>query len=252
MKKIISLVAVACSLTMAQGAALFDMGANDTSGWTQVNNNWNTYNGADGISMVLAGGGNLFAQSQTTNVKWESGKFHGFSGTVLQEMSYRLGLSAPISQTVWGDGLKNGGQTNNTMKFNGLTSGERYCFYIVIGLGGNTYTNGVQLANTYTDAQSSLSRYTATTAGTAAGSEVGYTDMNVNSNYVCASDQVAVLKYENIIADGSGSVTFTLNGGSRSGVNAVAVARMSELVPEPSTAMLGLFGMGLFAFRRRK
>ena len=237
---------------MAQGAALFDMGANDTSGWTQVNNNWNTYNGADGISMVLAGGGNLFAQSQTTNVKWESGKFHGFSGTVLQEMSYRLGLSAPISQTVWGDGLKNGGQTNNTMKFNGLTSGECYCFYIVIGLGGNTYTNGVQLANTYTDAQSSLSRYTATTAGTAAGSEVGYTDMNVNSNYVCASDQVAVLKYENIIADGFGSVTFTLNGGSRSGVNAVAVARMSELVPEPSTAMLGLFGMGLFAFRRRK
>lgn len=252
MKKIISFAAIACSLSIVQGSVLFDMGANNTDGWAQVNNNWGTYNGLGGVNLVLSGGGNLFAQTQTTNVQWEEGAFHGFSGTVLQEMSYRLGLSSPVSQSVWGDGLKNGGQTNSSMKITGLTAGERYCFYVLIGTNsGNTNTSGVQLGSSFTDAQSSLSLYEATAAGTASGT-VGYTDLGVTSNYVGTdSNRVAVLKYENIIAAGDGSVTFTLTGG-RSSVSALALARMEDLVPEPSTTMLGLFGMGLFVFRRRK
>ncbi len=252
MKKILSFAAVACSLSIVHGAVLFDMGANATDGWTQVNSNLGTYNGSGGVNMVLSGGGNLFAQTQTSNVQWEEGSFHGFSGTVLQEMSYRLGLSSPVPQTVWGDGLKNGGYSNNSMKITGLTAGERYCFYELVGTSsGSANTSGVQLGSAFADAQSSLSLYEATTTGTASGAP-SYTNLDVTSSYVIAgSNRVSVLKYENIIAAADGSVTFTLTG-NRSGVSALALSRMDELVPEPSTAMLGLFGMGLFVFRRRK
>lgn len=252
MKKIISFVAVACSLSIVQGSILFDMGANAADGWTQVNNNLGTYSGANGVNMVLSGSGNLFAQTQTNTVQWQEGSFHGFSGTVLQEMSYRLGLGSPVGQSVWGDGLKNGGYTNNSMKITGLTAGERYCFYVILGTNNtNANNSGVQLGSAFADDKSSLSFYEATTSGAAVGTEVGYASMNVSDNYSGAINKVSVLKYENILADNDGSVTFTLTG-SRSGVSALALSRMADLVPEPSTAMLGLVGMGLFVFRRRK
>lgn len=255
----VSLITViACSLLVsgARAAVLFDFGDNFTDGWnsyTQPTGSSFSTSGTDvngnGTYTVFSsdsGGNNFFQHSTSINSnRWATGMFDGVSGTALDEMQRTLGLSSPIGESVWRDGLHRGQNTGNTLTISGLTAGTGYTFYCIVGndFDSSSNTHAITLSSTNANDLTSASYFTTESSnGFYSTAPSATTTLRVNGTHAL------LVKLENVVADTEGNVVFTL-GGQRSAINAVA---FTETVPEPATAAMGLLGAAALMMRRRK
>lgn len=218
---------------------------------------WNTYTQASGAGFSTTGtdvngegaytvtasanGGNFSASSFSNLPTWTTGTFDGIAGTALDEMQQTLGLTSPIGTDIWNTSLNRGNGSGNTLTISGLVAGNRYTFYCIVGNPANTH--GLTQNALNADAQTSLSYYnTANSTGAYTIAERASSAITVNNS------NMLLVKLENVVANDSGEVKFTM-GGDRSAINALA---FTETIPEPSTITLGILTAGLLFMRRRK
>ncbi len=252
MKKTICILAALAALGVANAAtALINFGTKAVDGWatyTQGSGDGFTVT-SNGITLTLATGGghNITGGNfSAANATYASGEFDGITGTALNEMEAALGLTmSSVTSDVYGTGISNGGSgTGKALSVSGLTEGVGYTIYILGGdaknLGANTHGLNISAGLTC----DSISYYK-TSSATAA-----YQEGTVGTAITSGNNEYYIIKIENAIADANGRITIGTMAGQRGNINAFAITEY--VIPEASTASLGLIGLLALANRRKR
>lgn len=182
------------------------------------------------ISFTSTSNGNFFADltSAVENMP-RSGAYTTLSGetcsSVWEEMAKSLGLTATsVPESVYADGLANGGYTNHTVTVNGLDSSATYVLYYVggrkrtdVSVGGGftllTYGGTPQVD------------YVATVAGMNTSVATAYTTVSdVGTQLRAGANGLLIVRVSGLKTNTSGTVTFRLSA-ERAVINCLAIAK---------------------------
>ncbi len=225
---------VACALSTISWAAkavyLYDAGATSTDGWYNQTTTYNDGGTEQGLTPANMGvtdttSGVGFSITETAGKYWAktpSGATAFAEKTaVLAEMASTLGL-ASIPDSVYKDGLANGGQKDQTLVVSGLDDEKLYTLYFICG--SNTDSSGFQLdADTYeTIAETTLHVVRSSDTGTDYGDAVS--DFSAEQT---ASTDVILLARLAKFRSKDGAISIALKG-ERSAINALAIAEVSS------------------------
>lgn len=246
MKKLIAstLLTGAIGLTVAHAAPiLIDFGTNAPSAtaWTKglpsgggaQNVSVGTYN----VNITKTGFvGGWYIQPDSANAAWATGTFNGNDGTALNEMEQTLGLTKnSIDSSIFLDSIGNGGQSGHTLTLSGLTAGDLYTVYFIVGNNRTGSDQGVQAVAAAYQGTGFTSQYYLNNAATAEY-QTGVANVPAGN--------LGLYKFTNVLADVDGKFKVAMSG--RADINAMAV------IPEPATlGIVVAFGGGLLFIRRK-
>lgn len=146
--------------------------------------------------------------------------------SVWEEMAKSLGLTATsVPESVYADGLANGGTNNHTVTVSGLDSSATYVLYYV---GGRKRTDAVSAGGGFTlltYGGTPQVDYVATVAGTNTSVATAYTTVsNVGTQLRAGKNGLLVVRVSGLKTNTSGTVTFQLPS-ERAVINCLAIAK---------------------------